>query len=51
MSCGPRRWQFEFRDANLTHFGGMVLVQRFCQKLRLRWRFQRDVLPTSKSFH
>ncbi len=43
MSCGPRRWRFEFRDASLTHFGGMVLVQRFCQKLRLRWRFQRDV--------
>jgi hypothetical protein len=43
MSAGPRRWQFEFRDSNLTHFGGMVLVQRFCQKIRLRWRLQRDV--------
>jgi len=43
MSSGPRRWRFEFRDPGLTHFGGMVLIQRFCQKLRLRWRFQRDV--------
>jgi hypothetical protein len=43
MSAGPRRWQFEFRESGLTHFGGLVLIQRFCQKLRLRWLLQRDV--------
>jgi hypothetical protein len=43
MSAGPRRWQFEFSDPGLTHFGGLVLIQRFCQKLRLRWLLQRDV--------
>jgi hypothetical protein len=43
MSAGPRRWQFEFSEPGLTHFGGMVLIQRFCQKIRLRWLLQRDV--------
>ena len=43
MSAGPRKFQFEFQDPGLTHFGGLVLVQRFCQKIKLRWRLQRDV--------
>jgi hypothetical protein len=43
MSAGPRQWQFEFSESGLTHFGGMVLIQRFCQKIRLRWLLQRDV--------
>src|SRR5436309_313403 len=43
MSAGPRRWQFEFCESGLTHFGGLVLIQRFCQKIRLRWFLQRDV--------
>ena len=34
---------FSFQDTHLTHFGGMVLLQRFCQQLRLRWRLQHRV--------
>ena len=48
MSAGPRRWRFEFRDPGLTHFGGLVLIQRFCQKLRLRWLLQRDVRTATR---
>jgi len=40
---GLRTLQFSFAEAELTHFGGLVLIQRFCQKLRLRWRLQRDL--------
>jgi len=43
MSAGPRRWEFQFTESGLSHFGGLVLIQRFCQKLRLRWLLQRDV--------
>jgi len=32
MSAGPRRWQFEFSEPGLTHFGGMVLIQRFVRR-------------------
>lgn len=43
MASGLRTWQFAFDQAGLTHFGGLVLIQRFCQKLRLRWRLQKYV--------
>lgn len=43
MSAGPRSWRFAFRDSSLTHFGGMVLIQRFCQKIRLRRQLQKKV--------
>lgn len=31
-----KRLHLSFRDGSLTHFGGMVLIQRFCQRLGLR---------------
>ena len=40
---------FAFDDPHLTHFSGLVLLQRFCQQLRLRWLLQRDVLPPQGS--
>ena len=43
MGKGLRTLEFSFEDTDLTHFGGMVLMQRFCQCLRLRWLLQRDV--------
>ncbi len=43
MAKGLRRLDFLFEDPRLTHLGGMVLIQRFCQKLRLRWRLQKQV--------
>jgi hypothetical protein len=43
MPKGQRTLEFSFTDPALTHYGGLVLIQRFCQKLRLRWLLQRDV--------
>ena len=43
MPKGLRTLRFVFNDTNLTHFGGMVLLQRFCNKLRLRWLIQNFV--------
>ncbi len=43
MAKGLRTLEFSFADPQLTHLGGMVLIQRFCQKLRLRWRWQKYV--------
>jgi hypothetical protein len=43
MPKGLRTLHFVFNDTNLTHFGGMVLLQRFCNKLRLRWLIQNFV--------
>jgi hypothetical protein len=49
MPKGLRTLAFRFDDPALTHFGGLVLLQRFCQQLRLRWLLQRDVLPPQGS--
>ena len=43
MGKGLRTLEFSFEDTDLTHFGGLVLMQRFCQCLRLRWLLQRDL--------
>src|SRR5262245_24632329 len=43
MPKGLRTLRFSFTDRQLTHYGGMVLMQRFCNSLRLRWRLQKHV--------
>ncbi len=43
MPKALRTWHFSFEDTHLTHFGGLVLLQRFCQKLQLRRRLQRQI--------
>jgi hypothetical protein len=43
MRKGPRTLHFAFTDASLTHLGGMVLLQRFCIRLQLRHRLQRQL--------
>lgn len=35
----------------MTHFGGLVLFQRFCQKLQLRRRLQRRVKISQRNAH
>jgi hypothetical protein len=50
MPRALRTLRFSFEDTHLTHFGGLVLLQRFCQKLQLRWRLQNYVqLPGRNS--
>jgi hypothetical protein len=35
-------------DRNLTHFGGIFLIQRFCQRLKLKWHLQKNVRFTQR---
>jgi hypothetical protein len=44
MSKGLQTLRVSFTDTHLTHFGGMVLLQRFCNKLGLR-RLLKDAVP------
>jgi hypothetical protein len=41
MSKGLQTLDFSFEGEALTHFGGLFLIQRFCNQLRLRRRLQR----------
>ena len=41
MRKGLQTLDFSFDGDALTHFGGLFLIQRFCNKLRLRRRLQR----------
>ena len=43
MPKGLKTLEFSFQDTALTHFGGLVLIQRFCQALALRRQLQRHV--------
>ena len=45
MSKGLQTLDFSFEGDALTHFGGLFLIQRFCNKLRLRRRLQRILKP------
>ncbi len=37
MKYGPKNLQISFTGKNLTHFGGLYFLQRFLQKLNLRY--------------
>jgi hypothetical protein len=41
MSKGLQTLDFSFEADSLTHFGGLFLIQRFCNKLCLRRRLER----------
>jgi len=43
MPKGARSIHFSFGESHLTHFGGMWLIQRFCNKLGLKKRLQEYV--------
>jgi hypothetical protein len=43
MSKGLETLGFSFDERHLTHFGGMVLMQRFCKQVDLRHRLHRTV--------
>ena len=40
MPKGLRKIQIVVGDRHLTHFGGIVLIHRFCKKLKLKWHLQ-----------
>jgi hypothetical protein len=43
---GLQTLSFSFDAESLTHFGGLFLIQRFCNKLQLRRRLERILQPT-----
>ena len=47
MKKGLHSLAFAFESDNLTHYGGLFLIQRFCNKLNLRRRLQRAVSSVS----
>lgn len=53
MPKGTRNFKFSFDGTHLTHFGGMWLIQRFCQKLGLRRLLQRHLSasPKGNAYH
>ena len=48
MAKGTRKIDVSFEETHITHFGGMWLIQRFCNKLGLKRFFQRYVRPGSR---
>lgn len=45
MPRGLRKIPVSFEEPHLTHFAGMSLIQRFCQKMGLRRLLQRQLRP------
>jgi hypothetical protein len=45
MRKGLQTLAFSFEAASLTHFGGLFLIQRFCNRLCLRRRLERILQP------
>ena len=43
MPKGIRKIHFSFGEKNITRFGGMYLIHKFCQKIKLKWYLQRYV--------
>ena len=48
MPKGARSIHFSFGESHLTHFGGMWLIQRFCNKLGLKKLLQGYVRPPQR---
>jgi hypothetical protein len=51
MPKGLRSIRITVGERGLTHFGGIVLIQRFCKKLRLKWHLQHHVKIPQRSSH
>ncbi len=53
MPKGLRLYRCSFIEKHITHFGGMVLIHSFCQKLRLKKRLQQKIrLPQrNQNYH
>ena len=43
MPKGARKIGVSFEETHITHFGGMWLIQRFCNKLKLRYLLQKYI--------
>ena len=50
MPKGARSIRFSFGESHLTHFGGMWLIQRFCNKLQLQRLIQRYVKVSALTY-
>ena len=43
MPTGAHKVRFSFEERQITHCGGMWLIQRFCKRLGLKKRLQEHV--------
>jgi hypothetical protein len=48
MARGLRKIPVSFEEPHLTHFAGMALIQRFCQKIRLKRLLQQHLRPAPR---
>jgi len=49
MPKGTRKVCFSFDETHITHFGGMWLIQRFCNKLRFRHLLKKYIRTFQRS--
>lgn len=43
MTKGIKKLQISFGEQHITRFGGMYLIHKFCQKMKLKWYLQKYV--------
>lgn len=51
MKYGPKNLKISFTGTNLTHFGGLYLLQRFFQKLNLRYLLSHHIRFPQRNNH
>ena len=49
MPKGTRIVHFSFDETHITHFGGMWLIQRFCNKLKIRHLLKRYIQAPARN--
>jgi len=43
MGKGIQNFQISFGEKDITRFGGLFLIHKFCKKLKLKWLLQRHI--------
>ena len=51
MPRGLRNLPISFEESHLTHFAGLLLIQRFCQKLGIKHLLQQHLRPAPRFRH
>lgn len=51
MGYGPKNLAISYTGHNLTHFGGLWLIQQFLRRLNLRWLLQKYVRFPQRNNH
>jgi hypothetical protein len=51
MPKGIRKYDISFEETHITHYGGMWLIQRFCNQIGLRKKIQEYLRYNSRNSH